>query len=139
MGQIDHLLTCRAAHDPALPGEIVPALATRVGTNRDRLVEIVDQLARRALMTGLGALLAPSALARRPLGSLPPIAGRRQRAVDGVLAELALQLPKTLLLIGQALILLGDPIKQRQRQLQSAPTAPKHNPLRVLSPQLHAP
>ncbi len=57
-GQIDHLVACRTTHDPALSGEIVPALATLLGTHPERLVGIVDQLARRALVPELGALLA---------------------------------------------------------------------------------
>jgi hypothetical protein len=58
LGQIDHLMTRRATHDPALPAEIVPALATLIGTNRERLIGIIDELARRALMPELRALLA---------------------------------------------------------------------------------
>ena len=41
----------------ALSGEIVPTLATLLGTHPERLVGIVDQLARRAHVPELGALL----------------------------------------------------------------------------------
>jgi hypothetical protein len=57
-GQIDHLVACSATHDPVLRAEFMPALAPLLGTNSDRLVGIVDELARRALMPRLGALLA---------------------------------------------------------------------------------
>jgi len=46
-GQIDHLMARRVAHNPSL-GKLVPALATQLETNRERLVGAVDACAPTA-------------------------------------------------------------------------------------------
>jgi len=132
VGQLDYLVARRPADHPLIARQLTAALATEIGTMLDRLIGIVDELPRAALMPRLATLPALGLLARRALGRLAAIAGGRQRAVTGVLPQTPLDLLKLL-------ALLGDAVKQRQQQLPRGLAARQRDPLRIFAPQLHAP
>jgi hypothetical protein len=139
LGQLDDLIAHRAPNDALLAGQLAPALATACRPMLDRLIGIIDHPACAALMAGLAALLAPRTLARRALGALAAVAGRRQRAVARVLTQPPLEPGLPLLLGGDPLILRRNSIKQRQHHLLGRrPTRPS-DPGRLVASQFHAP
>lgn len=91
VGQLDDLMARRPSDDALGPRQLAPTLATRPGPVLDDLVGILDEAPRGALMTRLAARLAPGPLARRTLGSLAAVSGRRQRRVARVLRGPTLQ------------------------------------------------
>jgi hypothetical protein len=98
----------------------------------DDLVGILDKAPRDALMTRLAALLAPGWLARRALGRLAAVAGRRQRRVARVLPGPTLQRLN-------ALAQIADLVKQHQRLMLGGVPASPRDPPGILTPKLHAP
>jgi hypothetical protein len=84
IGQLDDLVTDRPADQTLITRELTPAHATPRGAILDRLVRIINQIAREALMPRLAALLTTRSLPRRPFRRLPAITRRRQRAIHRV-------------------------------------------------------